>query len=78
MQLIGQGFVLIQDNDQKHTSKLCQIALNWSGINLTEKSELKNPHAWLTFGNSNIKNPGLSTANIFVTNACNDQAVVLY
>ena len=24
MQLVGQGFVLMQDNDQKHISKLCQ------------------------------------------------------
>ncbi len=24
MQLVGQGFVFMQDNDPKHTSKLCQ------------------------------------------------------
>ena len=25
MQLVGEGFVLMQDNDAKHTSKLCQM-----------------------------------------------------
>ena len=67
-QLVGQRFVLMQDNDPKYTSKLYQRyikskeeqyvlqlmswSLNWYGMNLTEKSELHSPQLRLTSGNS--------------------------